>query len=281
MRSAKLSGNKRPPKVSKQIKELLTESARDDLVVTPVYNEFLMSWDEVYPHHVSKRIYELLRTPPRVRRYSWSASSAGMCLRRQEFSFLGMPVQTNYDPQLRRIFLNGTWTHLRNQAVLMSAGILDNIEVTVRHRKKRSRATLDGMGEAQRGRYEGAEFGYELKSTNDNSFYQQYIKGASDKTRKQVDFQFLMTGFDVWVIFNENKNNQGIQEWVVLKDRDRVKEMSKQIDELNYAIDRGRLHPQLPECRKKLKTGEFYKCPYGGDGGVCASVGTWPSELPQ
>jgi hypothetical protein len=280
MRSVKPTAKKRPVKVSPNIAKLLEESVRDDLIITTPYNDFLHVWDESYPPHVVKRIAEILSTPQRDRRYSWSASGAGTCLRRQEFSFLGMPGVGEYNPQQQRIFLNGTWVHLRNQATLMSAGILDNIEVTVRKKSKRARCTMDGMGVVKTGRYEGADFGYELKSTNEFAFQHQLVKGVSEKVRRQVDFEFLMTGFDLFVVFNENKNNQDIHEWVIVRDESRVKEMAQQVGALNYAIDRGRLHSQLPECRKQLRSGEFYKCPYGGPGGVCASVGTWPSEIP-
>jgi hypothetical protein len=280
MKSVKTGSKRRPVKVSPKIVELLEESAKNDLIVTHPYNEFLSQWDETYPPHVVQRIAEVLAKGQRDRRYSWSASAAGTCLRRQEFQFLGMPAVVEYNPQQKRIYLNGTWVHLRTQATMMSAEILDNIEVTHKKMRKRARATLDGMGTAKQGRYDGADFGWELKSANEYAYQHQMVRGVSEKVRKQVDFEFLMTGFDLFVIFNENKNNQDIHEWVIVRDESRVREMAEQVDALNYAIDRGRLHSQLPECRKKLRSGEFYKCPYGGDGGVCASVGTWPREIP-
>ena len=280
MKSVSRGGKKRPPKISKSIQELLKESIRDELIISPPYNEFLTSWDENWSPWVVQRIAEVLSTKRRSRRYSWSASGAGRCLRAQEFTFLGMPTVENYDPQQRRIFLNGTWVHLRNQATLLEAGVLDNIEVTVKRKSRRARCTLDGMGIAKSGRYEGAEFGYELKSANEFSYNHQITKGAAEKTRMQVDFEFLLTGFDLFVIFNENKNNQGVQEWVFVRDEGRIKEVSKQLDELNTAVEYHRLHPQLPECKKRLKTGQFYKCPYGGDGGVCATSGNWPNRIP-
>jgi hypothetical protein len=162
----------------------------------------------------------------------------------------------------------------------MAAGILDNIEVTIKRPSLRSRCTMDGMGQVMQGRYDGAAFGYELKSANDFAYNNQVIKGASDKTRSQVDFEFLMSGFDIFVIFNENKNNQSIQEWVVVRDEDRVKKAKDDLVDLNKAVDTNHLHPQLPECQKRLRSGEFYKCPYGGDGGICANTGIWPRNIP-
>lgn len=164
------SKRRRPTKVSPKIQELLEDAAREDLVVKPPYDQFLVVWDETYPKHVVKRIGQVLSVPPRDRRYSWSASGAGTCKRRQEFSFMGMPALVDFSPQQRRIFLNGTWVHLRTQATLMSAGILDNIEVTVKRKSKRARCTMDGMGVVKQGRYDGADFGFELKSTNDFAY---------------------------------------------------------------------------------------------------------------
>ena len=272
---------KRPTKVSPNIARLLEDSAKDELIITPSYNEFLASWDESYPEHVVDRIAEVLKIGQRDRRYSWSASAAGFCKRRQEFQFLGMPTIGVPSAQQRRIFLNGTWVHLRNQATLMSGGIIDNIEVTHRKKSMRARCTLDGMGVAKTGRYQGADFVYELKSANEFAFQNQLVKGVSEKVRLQVDFQFLLTGIDLAVIFNENKNNQDIHEWVIVRDEKRVRAMARQVKELNAAIDNERLHSQLPECQKRLKIGQFYECPYGGDGGVCASVGSWPNRIPS
>jgi hypothetical protein len=163
----------------------------------------------------------------------------------------------------------------------MQAGILDNIEVTVQKPSKRARCTMDGMGVALQGRYQGAEFGYELKSANEFSYQSQVVKGVSEQTRAQVDFEFLLSGFDIFVVFNENKNNQSIREWVIVRDEHRVRERAREIKDLNYAIDRERLHSMLPECQKRRRNGEFYKCPFGGDGGVCASVGKWPNRIPS
>jgi hypothetical protein len=278
--SAKNTGRKKPAKVSKAIKELLEESARDDLIIKPPYEKFLSEWNETYSPRVVQRIAEVLSTPPRDRRYTWSASGAGKCLRRQELAFLGMPQLSDYNPQQRRIFLNGTWVHLRNQAVMMEAGILDNIEVTVRRKKDRARCTMDGMGVVLGGRYEGADFGFELKSANDNDYNRQITKGARDATRMQVDFEMYLTGFDLFTIINENKNNQGIQEWVVVRDEDRIAVVKEMLQQLNRAVDYHHLDPMIPECQKRLKAGEFYKCPFGGDGGICASVGKWPNRIP-
>jgi hypothetical protein len=267
---------RRPTKISQDVKEILEDAVKDELIITNEYNRFLMKWDGVIAKPVAKKIAKLMSTPDRVRSGSFSASGAGKCMRRQELQFLGVPVEGSIAPQQRRIFENGTWAHYRTQATLMTAGILDGIEVTAKRKKIRSRCTLDGVGEARSGRYSGADFGLEIKSANEWAYQHQFTKGATDGVRAQVDFQFLITGFDIMVILNENKNNQALKEWVLVRDQERVNRLAKRLQEMNGAIERQRLHPLLDECRKRNKTGEFYKCPFGGDGGPCASVGNWP-----
>jgi hypothetical protein len=244
-----------------------------DKIISPYLDEFLVTWDGTLPPHVAKRVHDLLVEPQRNRSGSFSASSAGYCKRRQEFSFLGVKPPGIIDPKLATIFLNGRWVHLRWQATLMTAGILDNIEVTVKKPSRRARCTLDGVGTAMGGHFRSMEFGFELKGRNLFTWGTQRMDGPDDKTRSQVDFMFLLTGLEAFVILNESKNDQSKTEWVFTRDEDRVKAASDELDELNRAIDIGRLHPMLPEC--KLRQGEFKKCPFGGRQGPCANTGSW------
>ena len=166
--------------------------------------------------------------------------------------------------------------HLRWQATLLTAGLLDNVEVTHKKKSQRARCTLDGIGVVRSGRYAGRDFGFELKGRNDWVYNNQLAKGPDEVTRKQVDFEFLLTGMDLFSIVNENKNNQSFHEWVIVRDEDRVHEIAKTVKELNRAVDNKKLHPMLPECSRQLKTGEFMKCPFGGPGGSCLKAGNWP-----
>lgn len=267
------------PTVSKSVQELLNNSIREDLILTPHVEDFLSRWNGDIPRWVARRVLDVMGTPDRDRSGSWSGSMAGDCLRRQELQFIGVSSVGKADSRLQMIFLNGTFTHLRWQATLLTAGLLDGIEITHRKPSWNSRCTLDGIGKAISGRYGGREFGFELKSRNEWAFNSQTLKGVDQKTRKQVDFEFLITGLDLFVIMNENKNNQQPKEWVFARDEDRVRDMRKQVKDLNRAVDTHKLHPQLEECRKQLKSGEFYKCPFGGPGGPCAQAGSWPRRI--
>jgi hypothetical protein len=265
--------------VSKSLKVMLENSVKEDLILTPVLDEFLVTWDGTVPEHIAQLMARLMSTKQRDRRYTWSASAAGHCLRRQEFAFLGMPQNGATDPRMQQIFRNGTWVHMRWQATLLTATLLDNVEVRIRNKKHRIICSMDGEGIAKVGRFKGREFGYELKGRNGFTYVQQLSGGADDKTRAQVDFEFLMSGHDLFVVMNENKNNQTWQEWVFVRDDDRVKAMANQIKGLNKAVDDKKLHPMLPECRDQVKNSEWDACPYGGRGGVCANAGMWPRGM--
>lgn len=273
--SPKLGGSKIPAQLRKT---LLKASLNEDLIVTPQYEAFLMKNPNLtVPPRIAKQLAKLMSTPQRDRRYSWSASSAGYCKRRQELAFLGAEAPRTITPQLQAIFYNGTWTHLRWQAVLLTAGILDAIEVTVKKPSLAARATLDGMGIAKQGRYKGETFGWELKGRNEFDYNKQLVQGVDDKTRRQVNFQLLMSGLDVWSIINENKNNQDFNEWVIYRDEALVADCEQEVRSLNSAIERKRLHPMLPECKRR--EAEFHRCPFGGLGGACVMSGTWPNGL--
>lgn len=270
----------KPAKIGKDVKRLLENSARDDLILTPHLETLLPEWDGMIDPVVAARLGVIMSTAPRDRTYAFSASQAGLCHRRQELAFLGMPVTVEgISPQLRQIFMNGTWVHMRWQAMLMTFGLLDNIEVTIKKRSLQARCSMDGEGTVRSGMYAGREFGFELKGRNDYAFNTQITKGPDEKTRRQVDFEFLLSGLELFVIMNENKNNQGWKEWVIVRDEDRVKEARKELNELNDDIDKMKLAPMLVECQKQEKDGEFWSCPFGGPGGACLASGSWPNRI--
>lgn len=272
MTSRSIGGSRIPP----SLRNAINVQLEDDLIVTPPLKRFLVQNRNItIDWKVAKKIARVMSTPQRDRRFAWSASAAGTCLRRQELGFLGVPTPYNIDPQLAQIFYNGTWVHLRWQATLMQAGILDAIEVVAKKPSLRARCSMDGMGTALEGRHQGEPFGFELKGRNDYAYGKQERSGVDEKTRRQVDFEFALSGFERFVILNENKNTQMWKEWVFLRNEERVKVALQEIRSLNRAVDRGKLHSMLPECR--LRTGEFDSCPFGGIGGPCEMSGSWPN----
>lgn len=263
-------------RVSAALRTMLDQSLKEDLIITPAYEEWLDKNPEgTIDPGVAALIAKLMSTPDRDRSGSFSASQAGLCLRRQELQFIGVKPPGVHGTQTNRIFNNGKWLHLKWQAELLTAGIIDAVELTVRKSSLTARCTLDGVGVAASGRYTDYDFGLEIKGRNLYTYGEQVKNDPDEKTRRQMDMQFLLGGFDVMVALNENKNNQEFHEWVFYRDDDRVADARQELEDLNRAIEKGRLHPMLAEC--KAQTGEFNKCPFGGAGGPCQMSGNWPT----
>lgn len=281
MRSAVTRGYK--PRVYQPKAQRFSAALRnqDNLIVTPGYDEYLIKNPEVTANpEVFSYVMRQITIPPRDRRRSFSASQAGTCLRRQELAFLGAPRRPMIDPQGIRIFQNGTFGHLRWQIGLLSAGIIDGIEVTVKSGDELARANLDGMGVALRGHYKGAKFGWEHKGRMSFAFDAQERAGTPDGgTRKQVAMQMLLTGYDVWSVTNEHKDKQIHGEFIIERNEEEIDEVRQDLKALREAVDRKRLHPMLPECVKRNSSGEYYKCPFGTDLGSCVASGSWPSKI--
>jgi hypothetical protein len=255
-----------------------SEKKPEDLIVLPAYERYLTKYPELTENRQAvERVVRELLTPPRNRSRSFSASSAGYCLRRQELAFLGVKQNPMNNPRLARIFGNGTMVHLRWQIGLLSARIVDDIEYTVTSNSGLARATLDGIGVAMEGNYKGARFVWEHKGRMSFSFLSQTRKGEpDDKTFSQVKFQFLQTGYDIAAVTNENKDTQEVDEFVIERTDEMVADAKKELRELILAVDKQRLHPMLPECQRQLKSGEFMKCPFGTTAGACLHTGSWP-----
>lgn len=268
-----------PANVRKMAAQKFSSAKKDrkSLLILPAFEEYLVSHPDVFIGGPTfKKVMALLTNKPRDRSRSFSASSAGYCMRRQELAFLGMPKVGISDPRMIRIFNNGVFVHLRWQIQLLDGKILDSIETTVK--TGLNRATMDGLGVATRGNYAGEQFGWEHKGRMSYSWAAQDRSGTPDaKTRKQVAMQMELTGYELWSVTNENKDTQGVSEFVIERDEDEIADARREMKELNRAVEIQRLHPMLPECVKQNKTGEFFQCPFGGAGGACVHAGTWPS----
>lgn len=263
-----------PQKFSKSVRD------PNSLIVTPAYDEWLVKNPEITARpDVFEKVMRMMTKPPRDRRRSFSASQAGYCLRRQELAFLGVKGLKPTDPRGIRIFQNGTFVHLRWQVGLYSAGIIDGVEITVKSADELDRATMDGIGVASRGVYKGAKFGWEHKGRMSFAFDAQERAGTPDaKTRKQVARQMVLTGYDVWSVTNEHKDKQEVGEFIIERDKKELDDAREELKALTTAVEKKRLHPMLPECIKRNTTGEYYKCPFGTDGGACINSGNWPAK---
>lgn len=181
----------------------------ENLVVTPRLTAWLVQHgDEELDAKVAQRVYDLLTTKPRNRVASFSSSSAGNCIRRQVFEYVGAAGGAVPTPTLQNIFSDGKWRHLRWQAMLLMAGILTTVEYPLSWPAKRSKGSVDGHGFVPdtHPRYGGREFGFELKGANPYVWQTVDKTGAPpDKTLNQVHRYFLLSGFDLFVVVYENK----------------------------------------------------------------------------
>lgn len=227
-------------------------------------------------------VVKSLHTVPRVRSGTFSASSAGYCLRRQELGYLGMaPTPTSYqDPSLTNIFNDGKWRHLRWQANLLSARILTEVERSYTWPKRRGYGTVDGLGyvpdDHAQISWRGEEFGFELKGVTP-FLYPKYVNARFpiDKHMFQVHRYFLLTGVRLFAVVYENKGTNDYHEWVLTPMKLWMERSLAELTELNRAIDDQRLTAPLMMCQAR-KGSEWDSCPFAGKGGTCESAGTWP-----
>jgi hypothetical protein len=262
---------------------IIKEVKRQDSIISMRYRQWLAQHgDDPLPDWVIERISEQLGTKQRDRTNSFSASSAGQCLRRQELQFLGIPPEFGMTPnaQLLNVFNDGRWRHLRWQANLLAAGILDRIEVPVPWTRMRAKGSIDGAGwtpsDQPRVAWRNKEFGWELKGMNEWVYLRTAGRNRKKEEHlKQIHRYMLQGGFDLWVLLCEDKNSNDWKEWVIEPDDILMAEVEQELREMNRAIDRKKLHPMLTSCSKRMGP-TWEGCPYTKSNGVCESAGRWP-----
>jgi hypothetical protein len=264
--------------------KLMKAVAVSDLIVKPQYERWLLRNPEQFPipKEIVDQLVVLMTTPPRDRTRSFSSSSAGQCLRKQLLDYLGTVAgkDTVIEPQLARIFQNGTWGHMRTQVNLLMAGIIEEIEVPMRWPKKRTKGSIDGRGVVPdnhpKTHWRGLEFGLEFKTAMSFA-YKLNIEEGPGKYLDQVSRYLLVSGLDLFVILMENKDNQELHEWVIEPDPKAINDQKVELNILNKHVDDKTLPDRLPDCQMK-KGPVFNGCPYGGKNGACHRLGlTWPT----
>lgn len=266
--------------MSINLRNLVNAVNSTNKIITPSLAEWIIRHgDDALSEAVADKIHELLTTQPRYRGGSFSASSSGMCERRQVLQFLG-PREGVIDTRLANIFSDGKWRHLRWQSMLLMAGLLTDIEEPLDWPAKRTRGTMDGLGivsdDHPKQHWRGQEFGFELKGVS-GFLYPKWSKALHEPHRRQVHKYFAMSGLKLFVIVYEDKSTQEWTEWVIEPDPQLMDETLAEIDRLNDAVDSRRLPTMLPQC--KLQRGPEWKgCPMGGAGGPCVSAGKWPTH---
>jgi hypothetical protein len=264
------------------LRETLRVMNAPNTIITSDYRRWLRKHhDDPYPDWVVELIRAELAKGGRDRSGSFSGSSAGSCMRAQEFEFLGVspPMERQADTDLISIYDDGRWRHLRWQANLLTSRILSRIEFPLDWPAKRSKGSMDGLGVVKADHanvaWRGLNFGFELKGMNGFQ-YPRAVKEPlpTPKHMQQIGRYFLSSGVDLFVCIYECKLTQKFHEWVITPDMVDMVEQQQEIDELNAAVDRQQIHPQLKTCA--ARQGPYWAaCGYAGKGGVCETWRDW------
>lgn len=265
------------------IAKLVRDAQNVDTIVTRPINEWLLKHgDDAHSEAVVRYIATQIGTQPRIRSGSYSGAAAGMCLRRQELAYAGVGGGV-IDPQLRNIFNDGKWRHLRWQAMLFDAGIITDGEYLVQWPDMFSRGSLDGRGEVPmdhpRKDWRGKEFGFELKGVSTFQFGEMAKGGPKPEHARQIHHYFVLGGFDLFSYVIEDKTTQSFKEFVIEPDRKLMIEAENDIRELAKATKTKKLHALLPECASRSGS-TFTNCPFGGKNGPCVqAISNPPKEF--
>ena len=265
--------------MTNSMKTIVEQKFDPNLILTPSINNFMLAGDKFTPEAYD-RVWKELTKPPRDRTKSYSASSAGTCLRRQELAFLGKPTKPVY-PALQEVFSLGTWAHAMWQCRLLSAGLLEDIEILLEWPEFISKGSADGRGfvgwDTADPKYHNREFLLEIKTVGAFAWKNKAENGPSQEHLDQMHRYMLVSGIDLCVYLIVDKGNTsglGWKEFVIEADPKLLEKSVKELEELKSAYDNKRLHKILPACKIGQGT-EYNKCPFGGKNGVCKSTTDW------
>lgn len=252
-----------------------------DEVVKPQMTAYLaVHGDAPFDRDVAEWMVRQMSTPPRVRSGSFSGSASGSCERLQVLNYLGLSTVGMTEPQLQAIYDDGKFRHLRLQAQMLQAGIIERAELPLPWKRMRAMGTADGVGvvplDHPRVSWRGLTFGLEIKGANSRQ-YKIITDEGPERYLRQVHRYFLTGGFDLFVIFVENKDSQAWQEMVFEPDQNLLDEQRAELHDLNHAVNTKTLPPLLPGCAK-LKGSDFRACAQGTQAGWCAKLRqkSWP-----
>lgn len=268
--------------MTNSIKKMALQAADPNLLLLPKINEYLLAHGgQKFTQEAMERVWQELTKPGRNRARSFSASSAGTCLRRQEFTYLGYP-QKGHMPSQQIIFDIGTWTHAQIQAMLLSANLIDDIEVPLEWPKMHAMGSMDAQGhvwwEPANPAWKDQDFICEFKTVGAHQWEKKIELGRpSDDHLAQIHRYFLVSGVRLcsYILIDKGgQGNQGLVEFVVECDDDLLEASKQELEDLNEARENEKLHDLLPGC--KIGTGRTYAyCPFRGKDGVCKTTTEW------
>lgn len=241
----------------------LLQAHQGGLVVTPVHEKWLAANPNAeYSPEAKSFLADQIGKPDRVRTNSLSPSSAGKCLRRRQFEYLGLPRRA-FRTSLIQVLHNGTWVHLRWQAAGLTAGWLDEAEVPVIYRELMMVGTMDGrLIEGQ---------GLEIKSINSNGFRNVMKYGPKREHLHQVTSYALASEILDWVVLYEDKDTNEYKEFKFTPDREGLSAVRHEYEKLVMAIVERSLIEMKDECWAKQGS-EYLQCPFRD---ICPLMKSW------
>ena len=262
--------------MSASLKKLLQSTSQTgELLVSPRYENYLTEHSNIL---VDEKVGDFIKseicTPQRNRRMTFSASARGACPREQVFQFTHLKGVPRFGSSLIAIFHQGTFMHLKWQALLLDAGILDRVEIPCLWDDMSMSGTIDGAGLVPDNhilRAEHENFGWELKSINSNGYRFVLSNGPKKQHLLQIHAYMIATGWRVWSLCYENKDTQEWKEFTVFYDEAIADEVTYELAYLNDCVNDKKLPPILSECQKRK--GPFKQCQFAH---VCLDQDTWP-----
>lgn len=251
------------------INDLLRRIKRGgELLITPALEQWLVDHPEglVLDDKTADVLWALVTDSSNSDRMArFGASSRGVCLRAQVFTYLGMPTRKTWDPRQQNLFLDGTWRHLRWQMTLLTAGIATHVEYKAGLPYWNVGVSCDAVNLDK-------EWGVELKGTAALRYVLEH--GIPESHMLQMHTCMLATGFTKWAYIAEDKRTQEWREIVIHEDKHYTRLVKAELNDLSHAVEKESLPEVLPSC--KVKRGDEYReCPYRDH---CPSQRTWPTE---
>lgn len=251
----------------------LTRQLKDmqrGLLVSPLHEKYLsqeQAGNVLLPHPIAEWVREQLTTPQRDRRLTWSASGLGSCERQRVLGWLSTgDTPQRFTSDTNAIFVHGTWTHLKWQAMGLHAGWLQQVEVSCSIPEMGLTGTIDGILHTGDG--------WELKSINSRGFRFVSSDGPIEKHLRQIHAYMIATGIKRWSLIYEEKDTQQWREYVIPYDEGMAQEVTDELARLNGALANKELPPVLPDCKKKQGS-TFRQCPFAD---VCNDIKKWPKQ---
>lgn len=236
--------------------------ARRNRLITPKLHGWLVQHPDgikTDDEEIRKRIIEILTPSTGDRSGAFHPSQLYQCPRAQVFGYFNVPVNRSYNPTLQNLFNDGHFRHLRWQIMLLSAGIITDVEVPVNIPEFRLTGSMDGMNANE-------DWMFELKGTSQFKTIMQ--RGALPAHIKQVNAYLLASGLEKAIIVYECKSSQDWTEIEVNRDEKTCNEINNILTELNGAIDNNTLPEVKSDCKNQEGT-EFNNCPYAS---ICNGV---------